>query len=99
MQTGKKAADSAKESTTNMAASAKSGMDKTKPNVQDKADQSEEQLSEAELRKQHAMIHNAAEKDAKAAAAKAGVKIAGGGTRSATTTTTTGTGTGFNDEK
>ncbi|XP_057534020.1 late embryogenesis abundant protein 46-like [Amaranthus tricolor] len=84
MQSGKKAVESVKESASNIAASAKSGMDKTKATVQEKVDKmrahdeydkalatekKEERITEAELRKQQAMTHNAAEKEAKTATA------------------------------
>ncbi|XP_010672665.2 late embryogenesis abundant protein 46 [Beta vulgaris subsp. vulgaris] len=84
MQTGKKAVESVKETASNIAASAKSGMDKTKATVQEKVDKmkadddydkalasekKQDRVTEAELRKQQAMSHNAAEKDAKTAVA------------------------------
>ena len=84
MQTGKKAVESVKETASNIAASAKSGMDKTKATAQEKVDKmradddydkalasekKQDRVTEAELRKQQAMSHNAAEKDAKTAVA------------------------------
>ncbi|KNA23278.1 hypothetical protein SOVF_026310 [Spinacia oleracea] len=107
MQTGKKAVESVKETTSNIAASAKAGMDKTKASVEEKVDKmraddqyekamatekKEERLTEAELRKQQAMSHNAAEKDAKIAVADAnkrtGTGLFGSGNPNTTTTTT-----------
>ncbi|XP_021770377.1 11 kDa late embryogenesis abundant protein-like [Chenopodium quinoa] len=112
MQTGKKAVESVKETTANIAASAKSGMDKTKATMQEKVDKmkandeydkalaterKQERLTEAELHKQQAMSHNAAEKDAKTAAAgNTGIRTGTGtglfgssdGTNTTITTTT-----------
>lgn len=97
MQSGKKAVESVKESASNIAASAKSGMDKTKATVQEKVnkmrahdeydkalatEKKEERITEAELRKQQVMTHNAAEKEAKTATAT--------GTRTGTGTAGTG---------
>ncbi|XP_062112217.1 late embryogenesis abundant protein 46 [Humulus lupulus] len=99
MQSGKNAMESAKESAANVAASAKSGMDKTKATVQEKVekmkahhplekematDRKDQRIAEAELNKREAREQNAAAKEA----AKTGIN-AGGHTGH----TATGTGT------
>ncbi|KAJ6829444.1 putative 11 kDa late embryogenesis abundant protein [Iris pallida] len=78
MQAGKTAVASAKEAVANIGASAKSGMDKTKAVIEEKAEKmtahhpaekeiaekrKEEKLKEAETRKQEAMHYNAAVKE------------------------------------
>ncbi|XP_075639272.1 11 kDa late embryogenesis abundant protein [Castanea sativa] len=77
MQSGKNAASSVKETVANVAASAKSGMEKTKATVQEKVERmtardplqkelatekKEERKTQAELEKQQARQHNAAAK-------------------------------------
>nr|XP_023885992.1 11 kDa late embryogenesis abundant protein [Quercus suber]POE68945.1 18 kda seed maturation protein [Quercus suber] len=77
MQSGKNAASSVKETAANVAASAKSGMEKSKATVQEKVERmaardplqkelatekKEERKSQAELEKQQARQHNAAAK-------------------------------------
>ncbi|GMH08207.1 hypothetical protein Nepgr_010047 [Nepenthes gracilis] len=66
MQTGKKSVESVKETASNIAASAKSGMEKTKATVQEKkemaARKKDERITEAELNKREAREHNAAQK-------------------------------------
>ncbi|KAK9664595.1 hypothetical protein RND81_14G054400 [Saponaria officinalis] len=105
METGKKAVESVKETASNIAASAVSGMDKTKATVQGKVDKmrahddyekglaeqrKEERITEAELRKQTAQVRNLDEKEA-----RTGTGIGGGTqTHSYSTTGVPGTGTG-----
>ncbi|GAB2295489.1 hypothetical protein Dimus_029655 [Dionaea muscipula] len=77
MQSGKKATATMKEKAANVAASAQSGMEKTKATLQEKAekvtardplkkematDKKEARIAEAELHKREAMEHNAAHK-------------------------------------
>ncbi|KAF9617978.1 hypothetical protein IFM89_039271 [Coptis chinensis] len=74
MQTGKSAMASAKETASNIAASAKSGMDKTKATVQEKVDKmsandpiekdmatqrKQDKITQAEINKQETREHNA----------------------------------------
>ncbi|KAL2320853.1 hypothetical protein Fmac_029822 [Flemingia macrophylla] len=81
MQSGKKATESIKETAANIGASAKSGMEKTKATVQEKAERmtardpmqkematqkKEARMSQAELEKQAAREHNAAAKQSNA---------------------------------
>ncbi|KAF4374527.1 hypothetical protein F8388_016078 [Cannabis sativa] len=88
MQSGKNAVESAKESAANVAASAKSGMDKTKATVQEKVERmtahhplekeiaterKEQKIAEAELNKQQAREQNAAAKEA----ARMGTNVGG----------------------
>ncbi|XP_076922777.1 11 kDa late embryogenesis abundant protein-like [Bidens hawaiensis] len=105
MQSGKNAAGSVKESVSNMAASAKAGMEKTKATLQEKGEKmtahdpmqkemarekKEERKHEAEYEKQATKEHNAAQ-----GAAGSGTMGTGTGTHTYTTTTTghhTGTG-------
>ncbi|KAL2923841.1 18 kDa seed maturation protein [Bienertia sinuspersici] len=104
MQTGKNAVESVKEATSNIAASAKSGMDKTKATVQEKVDKMKaqddhekalatekksERLMDAELRKQQAMSHNATQKDANTAVSEAGTRIPEGAFGTGANNTTT----------
>ncbi|XP_076894427.1 11 kDa late embryogenesis abundant protein-like [Bidens hawaiensis] len=103
MQSGKNAAGSVKESVSNMAASAKAGMEKTKATLQEKGEKmtahdpmqkemarekKEERKHEAEYEKQAAKEHNAAQR-------AAGTMGTGTGTHTYTTTARgrhTGTG-------
>ncbi|KAL9237799.1 hypothetical protein vseg_012303 [Gypsophila vaccaria] len=102
METGKKAVETVKETAANIAASAQSGMDKTKATVQEKLDKmrahddldkglaeerKEDRITQAELRKQTAQVRNLDQKEARTGG---GV----GGTHTHSTTGVPGSGTG-----
>ncbi|KAJ7976009.1 18 kDa seed maturation protein, partial [Quillaja saponaria] len=106
MQSGKNATESIKETAANVAASAKSGMDKTKATVQEKMERvtahdplqkematqkKEHKINQAELNKQDARQHNAAAKQAGSAGTGGGYGTHHTGVTDTTTYSTTGT--------
>ncbi|XP_009376127.2 18 kDa seed maturation protein-like [Pyrus x bretschneideri] len=109
MQSGKNAMESIKEAAANIAASANSGMEKTKPTVQEKvekmkcsdpiekdvaAGKKEERIVDAEINKRNAMEQNAAARRDEAGATGYTATGAGTGTHTYSTTGATGQPTG-----